>query len=597
MQYRFVIPIGLAIIFLLANTRPCAAQNVKLNLVGADATNFESKTVLQQEYPDFLQANNALQTALRALYKRGYLSAALDSIWLEKNTANAKVHLGQQYKWAKIKASNIPSHILRLSGFDEKQIFNEALKPTLLSRVMEKMIRYYENNGYPFVSTFLDSVSITAEGGVSALLNLQKGPLIKIDTIILNDEAGINKSFIKKYLDIEEGELYDERKIRKISQLIRELPFLEESFPWKIYFGASSTRLNLFLKNKSANRADVLIGLLPNNAEIDNKFLLTGDVQFAFVNALERGERFEVNWQNLQFQSPRLKATASYPYLFNSQIGITGTFDYYKKDTTFRTVNGELGFIYQFNAQDQLKAFYESGSTRLITVNESALISSRSLPANADIATKSFGLEGALSRVDYRLNPRKGWQARLKGAASIRDFIKNNTVEETIDPIAGESFSYLYDSIDLRSYRFQISADASYFFPVGKRITISTQYHGGIMLSKQNLYRNEIFQIGGFRLLRGFDEGSLFVNDYHIGTIEPRYLLSQNSYFFLFSDFGFINRNYPSLNRQDTPISIGLGMVFETKAGLFNMAYAAGALEGGIQFRNSKIHFGYVNFF
>lgn len=596
-QYRFVIVILLGIILLVSNAYKSVAQSVSLNLVGKDAPAFESNTILKKEYPDYLQANEALQAGLRALYKKGYLSAAIDSVWLEKNKANAKVYLGKQYKWANIKASNIPSHILRLSGFDEKQILNKPIKPTLLGRVMEKMIGYYENNGYPFVNTFLDSVEISKDGGVVALLNLQKGPLIKIDTVLLNDEAGINKSFIKKYLDIEEGELYSEKKIRKISQLIRELPFLEESFPWKIYFGASSTRLNLYLKNKSANRADVLIGLLPSNAEIGNKFLLTGDVKFAFVNALERGERFEVNWQNLQFQSPRLKATVSYPYLLNSQIGISGVFDYYKKDTTFRTVNGELGFTYQFNAQDQLKAFYETGSTRLITVNESALISSRTLPANADITTKSFGLEGALSRVDYRLNPRKGWQAKLKGAASIRDFIKNNTIEETFDPIANESFSYLYDSIELRSYRFQISADASYYFPVGKRMTIAMQYRGGIMLSKQNLYRNEIFQIGGFRLLRGFDEGSLFVNDYHIATIEPRYLLSQNSYFFLFSDFGIINRDYPGLNRRDTPFSIGLGMVFETKAGLFNMAYAAGALEGGIQFRNSKIHFGYVNFF
>ena len=118
------------------------------------------------------------------------------------------------------------------------------------------------------------------------------------------------------------------------------------------------------------------------------------------------------------------------------------------------------------------------------------------------------------------------------------------------------------------------------------------------MFSEQDLYRNELYQIGGFRLLRGFDEGSLFVNNYHIGTIEPRYLLSQNSYFFMFTDFGLIERNYPGLNRSDNPFSVGMGMVFETKAGLFNISYAAGTIgQGGIKFRNSKIHFGYINFF
>ncbi len=584
------------IFLFFAGIKNTAAQNISLQLHGDEAAEFEKLALLKTSYIDYLQANDALKNSLRTLYKNGYLTASLDSLWLDENTAHASIFLGKKYKWANIKTSNIPSQIIRLSGFDEKNIFNQPIKPTLLGSVMEKMIRYYENNGYPFVTTFLDSVIIKNEG-VSAILNLAPGPLIKIDTIILNDEAGIHRNYIENYLGIRQGDLYNESKIKKISQLIRELPFLEESFPWKIYFTSSQTKLNLYLKNKSANRADVLIGLLPNNAEIGNKFLLTGDIKFAFVNALERGEKIEVNWQNLQFQSPRLKATASYPYLLNTQIGITGTFDYYKKDTTFRTVSGELGFIYQFTAQDQLKAFYETGSTRLITVNKSQLISTRALPANADIKTRSFGLEGSVSRVDYRLNPRKGWLGKIRAAASIRDFIKNNTIEDTEDPIRGESFAYLYDSVGLRSYRFQVSADVGYFYPLGKRLTIGARYRVGIMLSEQDLYRNEIFQIGGFQLLRGFDEGSLFVNNYHIGTIEPRYLLSQNSYFFLFTDFGLISRNYPSVNRRDSPFSFGLGLVFETKAGLFNMAYAAGALEGGIQFRNSKIHFGYVNFF
>ncbi len=592
-----LVRVVLAIIIINYSSTTTHAQSFQLQLQGNDAQQFEKEANLKTNFPDFLQANNALQDGLRNLYKKGYLSAAIDSIWENKNMAYANVFLGEQYKWANITTTNIPSNLIRLSGFDEKQILNKPIQPKLLARVMGKMISYYENNGYPFVSTQLDSVLIN-KGEVSAQLKVKTGPLIKIDTIILNNDAGIHKGFITKYLDIEEGELYNETKIRKISQLIRELPFLEESFPWKIYFSSSETRLNLYLKNKSANRADVLIGLLPNNAEIGNKFLLTGDIKFAFVNALERGEKFEVNWQNLQFQSPRLTASASYPYLLNTQIGLSATFDYYKKDTSFRTVNGQLGFIYQFNAQDQIKAFYETGSTRLITVNISELISSRALPANADIQTRSFGLEGSIRRVDYRLNPRKGWQARIKGAASIRDFITNNEIEDTFDPIANENFSYLYDSINLRSYRFQLEADLAYFLPLGKRMTLASRYRGAIMLSEQDLYRNEIFQIGGFRLLRGFDEGSLFVNQYHVGTIEPRYLLSQNSYFFLFGDIGLIQRSYPGLNRNDTPYSVGLGMVFETKAGLFNISYAAGTLGNtGIQFRNSKIHFGYVNFF
>jgi hypothetical protein len=46
------------------------------------------------------------------------------------------------------------------------------------------------------------------------------------------------------------------------------------------------------------------------------------------------------------------------------------------------------------------------------------------------------------------------------------------------------------------------------------------------------------------------------------------------------------------------PYSVGLGMSFETKSGQFNISYAVGTMQKqDIQLKNSKIHFGYVNYF
>ncbi len=573
------------------------AQNITIRLKGKEAAAFQKQIILNEKYNDLLSAQAALQAQQLVLYKKGYLAAAIDSFSTAGNELTAYVFLGQQYEWAEIRTSNIPAHIIQLSGFNERAFYKKPLNPNGLNKVLNNMITYYENNGYPFASAQLDSLTFNS-GKVSGHLNLTRGPLIKMDTIIINEDAGISKDFIEKYIGIKEGDLYNEKKMRAISNRIKEISFLEETIPWKMNFTIIKNSLRLFLKSRNANQADILIGLLPNNAEIGNKFLLTGDVKLGFMNALGKGEQLQFNWQNLQFQSPRLNIKAQYPYILNSQIGLSGTFDYYKKDTTFRTVNGELGFIYQFSAQEEIKAYYQTGSSRLIFVNVPQLISNRRLPENADYKLKTFGLESNLNRVDYRLNPRKGWQATINGSASIRDFIKNSTIEDTEVPNSAQTFAYLYDSLELRSYRFQVFGSVAYYFPVGKRIVIQPRYNFGQMYSANPLYRNEVFQIGGFRLLRGFDEGSLFVNSYHLGSIETRYLISQNSYFFLFSDFGTINRSYPGLERRDNPYSLGLGMVFETGAGLFNLSYAAGTLgDTGIQFRNSKIHFGYINYF
>jgi len=573
------------------------AQSIVLSLAGEGAEQFRSIGKIQQQYPSIVEAESALQDGLQKLYAEGYLAASVDSFGFDESSAFAKTHLGKAYKWASIKNTNIPQTILDQSGYDQKRFIDEPISPPTLGRFLEKVIRYYENNGYPFASVQLDSLAFKAEG-VRANLLLREGPLVKIDTIILNKEANISKNYLRRYLGVSEGDIYDERKIKAMSQRIQEVSFLEEAYPWRMNFNISQTSLNWYVKDRSANRADVLIGLLPSNQEIGNKFLLTGDIKLAFLNALGQGERLEINWQNLQFQSPRMTALAAYPYIFNTQIGLSASFDYYKKDTTFRTVNGELGFIYEFNANNQIKAYYQTGSSRLLSINIPRLIANRALPENADIRNRSFGLETKFNKVDYLLSPRKGYQALVDLSATFRNVLRNTIVEETYDPVRAENFSYLYDTMEANTFRWQIKANAAYYVPLGKRLVLASKYHGAIMFSKNELYRNEVFQIGGFRLLRGFDEGSLFVNQYHIGTIEPRYLISQNSYFFTFADFGFLESEYPGLSRQTNPYGFGLGMVFETKSGLFNINYAVGATsDTDLRFRNSKIHFGYVNYF
>jgi hemolysin activation/secretion protein len=572
------------------------AQNFSIKLRG-EKDSFLALTNMPLKFESFIECSEALKSAQLNLYKQGYLTATIDSlVWTDSNSS-ANVIVGNKYSWASLKNKNIPSALLSQSRFDEKNYFNKLVDVKKLYPVYEKIIRYYEDNGYPFASIYLDSVVIKKDK-IHANLALDLGPLTKIDTIIINEDAKISKQFILQYLGLKQGMLYNETKIKEISKRIRELSFIQEAAPWRIEFNVIETKLSLYLKSRSANRADVLIGLLPNNEERGGKFLLTGDVKLAFVNALGMGENLSINWQNLQYQSPRYNIETQVPYLFNTPIGIAGKFDFYKKDTTFKNVNGELGLVYQFSANEQVKVYYELASSRILSLNTASLIATRSLPELGDITYRTFGLETQVSRVDYKLNPRKGFRAQINGSVSFRNFIKNTSVETTIDPILNKPFSYLYDSIQLKSFKYTVKGQFSYFTPFTKRLLLATSYYGGITLSSDGLYRNEVFQIGGYRLLRGFDEGSMFVNAYSVVSIEPRYLLSLNSYFFIFGDIGFTQSKYGNINRTEWPYSMGLGMTFETRAGLFNISYALGAKQNQpFQFRSSKVHFGYVSYF
>ncbi|HNF72661.1 MAG TPA: BamA/TamA family outer membrane protein, partial [Chitinophagaceae bacterium] len=397
---------------------------------------------------------------------------------------------------------------------------------------------------------------------------------------------------------IQQGDLYNESKFKQADKRLRELPFMELAYPCRMDFSLDKSKWYVYLKNKNANRADVLLGLLPANESRDGKLLFTGDVKLGFQNALGYGENLNLNWQNLQYRSPRYHVSGEWPFVLNTPIGISARFDFYKRDTLFRNTEAELGVLLQNGSGNMMKLYYKGGSNRLLSVSVPTLIYSRRLPENGDVKTRSMGLENTWSHLDYKPNPRRGHRFYLNLQVAFREILKNNTIESTTDPVTEVPFTYLYDSIKLRTQQYLVRVRAEKFIPLHKRMTMAMSYQGGITYSSESFFRNELFQIGGFRLLRGFDEGALFVNQYHVCSVEPRLALGRNSYVFLFTDQAWLQIQTRLNQSRGWYYSAGAGMVFETRAGLLNLAYALGATpDEGMQFRRAKIHFGYAGTF
>ena len=162
----------------------------------------------------------------------------------------------------------------------------------------------------------------------------------------------------------------------------------------------------------------------------------------------------------------------------------------------------------------------------------------------------------------------------------------------------GFNFGSLYDTLKLKTYQFRIRAMATKYWPLGgQRSTVKTAINAG-MFQSGNIFRNELFQIGGYKLLRGFDEESQYLSQFAIATVEYHYLVGQNSFFYILADGGW-GRNGATKNKINyTYFGTGLGLAFETKAGIFNLAWAVGK-RNDTQFnlRQSKIHIGFVNYF
>ena len=224
---------------------------------------------------------------------------------------------------------------------------------------------------------------------------------------------------------------------------------------------------------------------------------------------------------------------------------------------------------------------------------------SKILPPNIDVNANSIGINYNWINTNYLYNPRNGNVLKVIVTAGLKKISQNNDIVNLNDP-ANPSFNFtsLYDSLKPNTYQFRLQINAAHFFPVAKRATLKTEINGGLFQS-QNVFRNELFQIGGYKLLRGFDEESIYATQYAVLTAEYRYLTGLNSYLFSFTDMGITKTRFQTTNFTNNFISAGLGLSFETKVGILNVSYAIGK-RNDLKFdlsTSSKIHFGYINYF
>ena len=462
------------------------------------------------------------------------------------------------------------------------------------------MLTYLENNGYPFAKIFLDSINLTGDSATANLV-VDKGPLYKIDSIRVYGNARISNDFLQHYLDIPNGSIYSREKLLRISKKLQELSFVEEEHPSNMSLLGTGSVLNLYLKQKRSSQINALIGFLPNNDQLSSKkLLITGEANVHLRNAFGGGEALGLNWQQLQVKSPRLNIFYRHPYLFRSPLGVDFSFDMLRKDSTYLNINLNFGGSYVLSESESGRIFLQHFQTILSQggVKDAQVIATRTLPDIADLKTVALGVEFEKSKTNYRLNPRSGYEFRLGGSAGIKKIKKNNAILELKDP-SDPSFDFddLYDTVKLKSYQLRFISSFAKYFPVGKQGTFKTDVNGGALVS-ENIFRNELFQIGGYKLLRGFDEESQYVTQYAVGTLEYRYLIGLNSFFFGFVDGGWARNNSRSSKITHGYFGTGLGLALETKSSLFTIAWAVGKRDDTpFNLRQSKIHFGFVNYF
>lgn len=107
------------------------------------------------------------------------------------------------------------------------------------------------------------------------------------------------------------------------------------------------------------------------------------------------------------------------------------------------------------------------------------------------------------------------------------------------------------------------------------------------------MYFNELFRIGGINDIKGFNEQSIFANEYYIGMAELRLMTGNTGYFGAFINAArTINVSRLGGPALDHPLGFGFSAALKTKAGILNIVWALGRSKSQpFSLNNSKFHF------
>jgi hypothetical protein len=530
---------------------------------------------------DSLFVYQEAEKVISQLQFKGFLLAEIKTITFNNNNAVAIINLNKLYKLAWLSAGNLPETAIRAIGFKEKEFKNIAFNPLQLTQLFNSLLTYLDNTGYPFASLSLDSIAIVNQE-ITAKIKANLNQKFTYDTLVLVGNAKTSQKYLQSYLNIYPNQVYKEATVVNVASRLKELTFVTVVKPPEINFLVDKAQVNIFLNKKNGNQFDGILGLLPNATT--NKLQLIGNVKLRLLNAFNKAELIDFNYQGFAEKSQSLLLSAKIPQFLNTPFTLNTSLNLLKQDTSFLNLNARLGFTYVINGNNSFQFFVDHRSSSLVSSNQYKNIST--LPQILDANTTFYGLGFVFEQLDYRFNPQKGLQILADVSIGAKNIKKNSAIA-----------SALYNNINLNSTSYKLQSKINWYVPLANQFVLAIINENGI-IKDNNLLNNELFRLGGLNSLRGFNELSFFASSYAMLNIETRYRLAQNSFLFTFYNQAYVQQKTLQINVTDYPLGFGAGINLETGIGITTISYALGKQKNNpLNLQQGKIHFGIIALF
>ena len=530
------------------------SQEYKLNYIGDTKT--ENKIKNFDTYKDLVLG---IEDSLISLKKTGNINAEVKSfLMIDSLNFNVEIEKNQKIKYLQIineaKFDELVKNILNSYKSEEGLI--KIDETDIIAREISKKL---SKNGFPFAKVRFKNHDLTQSSVIKSNLNIDYGSRRYLDKIIVKGYEDFPSNFIKNIFKTNKNRFFDIDKATNQSKLIDNTNFARNIKEPEILFTNDSTSLYLYLEKVRRNSFDGFISF--DSDENSGKINLQGYAKISLNNTFNIGEKINFDFKSQKNQDRSLNSSVIFPYFLSSPFNLKYSLNLIQKDSSYtsneNSVDVELnlnklkvgvGFQKNESYSDGQIEFIENFNSKLFNVSSEYFI-----PDSDD----------KLISEKFRLLVKYGTGKKIQ--------LNNET--------------------NLNKYKLELI----------KKFNFSSRFKllSSIVKEKinsKNLVNNELIRFGGSNSIRGFDDNSIFADEYTLLATNLNFFLNDTIY--IYGIFDLANYTNSILNLDQDIYSGGIGFSTLTENGVISINYSKGNNWGNsFNLKNAKINVIFTTFF
>ena len=518
----------------------------------------EGESRKKLEYKSYKNLILSVDDSINSLKEKGYIDASVKR-FVKIDSLNYGIELNKGLKLKYVEITNIENLEDGIQSIIKKNSKNGLIKFEKLEELVDFSIKYFSNKGYPFANLKLDKVGKVDSLTLKSELLIDLGSKREITKVVVKGYENFPKKFIKNLLGLKSGSELKIDEIRNQMNLINRTNFARSVKDPEILFTDDSTEVFLYLKKVKKNTFDGFIGFTTN--EENGKLEIQGYAKINLINTFNQGEEIKIDFLSEDSQDRFLNSQLRLPFIFNSPLSLNTGLKLIQKDSIY---NSRDFFVDIDLSKKQFRGGL--GYEKTESVNEIPFQNVEAFKKN--IINLFIGYE--------LLDPDD-----LFEFYKFRFFLKAGIGEK--------------NQMDEKNKVGKFKIEVTKKFEISEKFKINSRFLSE-KLDSQNLVTNELLRFGGIESIRGFDQNSIFTNNYKLLNTSVNFYLNDTIY--IYTLFDVANYQNTILSIDEFIYSGGLGFSSRTKNGLISVNYAKGTTWGNsFNLKNAKLSVSFVTFF